>query len=81
MIPLVQRAFSFWTVESMSPIVCLETNGFDSNTKSPLVDEDGVYPWREDVLLVYDAIKSFVTEYVHIYYKGDDKLVAGDNGT
>ncbi|SPQ97668.1 Lipoxygenase domain-containing protein [Plasmodiophora brassicae] len=79
MIPLVQRAFSFWTVESMSPIVCLETNGFDSNTKSPLVDEDGVYPWREDVLLVYDAIKSFVTEYVHIYYKGDDKLVAGDN--
>lgn len=80
MVPLIQRAFKNWTVETMSPVVRLEANGFGSDSKTPII-EDGVYPWREDVLPVYEAIKSFVTEYISIYYKGDDELVSGDHGT
>lgn len=78
MFPLIQRAYSLWTYEFLSPLHLLKQNGFTDGIKSPLVDTPGAYPWREDVLLIYEAIHEFTSKYVNHYYKGDDKLVAAD---
>jgi hypothetical protein len=78
MIPLIQKAFGQWTLASLSPVTKLEMNGFHKDSKSPLINEEGTYPWREDVLLMWDAITGFVENYVETYYKNDAKLVMGD---
>ena len=38
------------------------------------VDKLAAYPFRDDTLLLWQAIKDFVTEYVGIYYTDDDAV-------
>ena len=61
-------AFDFYT--KMLPADLAERNVNDTAT---LVD----YPYRDDALLVWQAINQWATQYVNIYYASDD-AVLGD---
>jgi hypothetical protein len=64
----------------MSPVALMEKNGFGPNAKSPLVQQEGAYPWREDSLLIWDAILSCTREYLNLYYQNDIKIIKDDCG-
>ena len=46
----------------------LEKRGVDDKEKLP------VYPYRDDALLIWDAIHQWVSDYLNIYYKGDEDV-------
>jgi arachidonate 15-lipoxygenase len=55
-------------------------NMLPNNLKKRGVEDSAVlpnYPYRDDALLVWNAIREWVTEYINIYYE-NDQAVTGD---
>ncbi len=46
----------------------LEKRGVDDTTMLP------VYPYRDDALLIWDAIHQWVSDYLHIHYNSDEDV-------
>ncbi len=63
----------FWKVWNFRDVAVLPVDlarrGMDNNG-SP----DIAYPYRDDGLLVFDAIRDFVKEYIDLYYRTDDDV-------
>jgi linoleate 9S-lipoxygenase len=76
-VPLAAKGYENWNVFDFAPDVQLKNNGFGKDAKTPLFNE-GAYPWREDALDLWGAIQSYVREFVQVFYKGNDSLVAED---
>ena len=47
----------------------LQKRGVDDTTTLP------VYPYRDDALLIWDAIRQWVYDYLHIYYQNDGDVL------
>ncbi|MEM7554982.1 MAG: lipoxygenase family protein [Cyanobacteria bacterium P01_A01_bin.84] len=45
-----------------------QQRGVDDTTQLP------VYPYRDDAMLIWDAIHQWVSDYLRIYYKSDDDI-------
>lgn len=68
---MISEARQAWNWDEQSPEQLFKDRG---------VDEDSLpgFEFRDDTLLLWKAIKTFVREYLTVYYKNDDSVVADD---
>ncbi|KAM9364331.1 polyunsaturated fatty acid 5-lipoxygenase-like [Pholidichthys leucotaenia] len=71
-VQLVQKAMKNLTFRSLCFPDMIKSRGVDSKEELP------TYFYRDDGYKVWEAIKSFVTDVVHIYYTSDE-MVQGDD--
>ena len=73
MFELMRRAFNTWRMDKEGSLPeDLKARGLDDLNVLPC------YHFRNDAILLYDAIKRYVRDYVHLYYTSKDLLI-GDN--
>lgn len=61
-------AYKGWRFDHENPITDLKQRGVFDKESLPK------YPYREHALEVWGAIKSYVTDYVALYYKSEDDI-------
>ncbi len=68
---MIAQAREAWNWDGQSPEQLFKDRG---------VDEDSLpgFEFRDDTLLLWKAIKTFVRDYLTVYYKNDDSCVADD---
>lgn len=59
-----------WNLDDALPPVALRRRGVDDASALP------DYPYRDDALLVWDAVRAWVSDYVRLYYTSDADLLA-----
>jgi arachidonate 15-lipoxygenase len=67
---IVVNAYQEWSLDQFALPTELKNRGVDDKVKLPH------YPYRDDGLLLWDAIKKFVSSYLEIYYKTPQDLSA-----
>ncbi len=67
---IVVNAYEEWSLDQFSLPTELKNRGVDDPNKLPH------YPYRDDGLLLWNAIKKFVSEYLKLYYKTPQDLTA-----
>ena len=67
---LVVNAYKEWSLDEFALPTELKNRGVDNEGNLPH------YPYRDDGLLLWNAIKKFVSEYLKIYYKTPENLTA-----
>lgn len=65
---LVRTAIRTHPIDESTPARDLRARGLDNRDALPF------HPYRDDALLVWDAIESFVGEYLALYYPIDDEV-------
>ncbi|QLE47390.1 lipoxygenase [Nostoc sp. C057] len=65
---IVVNAYQEWSLDQFSLPTELKNRGMDDPNNLPH------YPYRDDGLLLWNAIKKFVSEYLQIYYKTPQDL-------
>ncbi|WAQ94822.1 LOX5-like protein [Mya arenaria] len=69
-VQLIGRHRSLWRLDVAGTLPAdLRTRGVEDQEIVP------DYPCRDDALLSYNAIRSYVTKYVHLYYASDEVLI------
>lgn len=68
---MIAQAREAWNWDEQNPEQLFKSRG---------VDEDSLpaFEFRDDTLLLWQAIKKFVGEYLTVYYQNDESLVAND---
>lgn len=68
---MIAEARKAWNWDEQSPEQLFKDRG---------VDEDSLphFEFRDDTILLWKAIKQFVRDYLTVYYKNDNSLIAGD---
>ncbi|WP_392535044.1 lipoxygenase family protein [Nostoc sp. C117] len=67
---IVVNAYKEWSLDQFALPTELKNRGVDDKEKLPH------YPYRDDGLLLWNAIKKFVSNYLEIYYKTPEDLTA-----
>jgi arachidonate 15-lipoxygenase len=67
---IVVNAYQEWSLDQFSLPTELKNRGMDDPNNLPH------YPYRDDGLLLWNAIKKFVSEYLKLYYKTPQDLTA-----
>ncbi|MBU2870867.1 lipoxygenase family protein [Colwellia sp. E2M01] len=68
---MIAEARQSWRWDEQSPEQLFKDRGVDTNSLPH-------FEFRDDTLLLWQAIKSFVREYLTVYYENDDKTVEQD---
>jgi len=66
---VVKKALDTYPLDQTDPHRDLKARGLDDPTGLP------IHPYRDDVLPVWEAIQTFVGEYVDLYYRSDEDVV------
>lgn len=66
---IVKRAFSQWRFDAAMPEAVFKARGVDDPAVLPC------FPFRDDTLLLWKAIQTFVGSYLEIYYPTDQAVV------
>jgi len=69
---MIAEAREAWQWDGQSPEQLFKDRGVDEHSLPG-------FEFRDDTLLLWQAIKKFVTEYLTVYYKNDDSVVANDS--
>lgn len=69
---MIAEARQAWHWDGQSPEQLFKDRGVDENSLPG-------FEFRDDTLLLWQAIKKFVREYLTVYYKNDDSVVAEDS--
>jgi len=67
------------TIDSAHKVIAKAVEGFQFNTRMPdhdfqargVDDANLLYPYRDDALMVWEAINSWVSEYIDVFYSSD----------
>jgi arachidonate 15-lipoxygenase len=63
-----KNAYEEWSLDQFALPTELKNRGMDDVASLPH------YPYRDDGMLVWNAIKKFVSKYLHLYYKTPDDI-------
>lgn len=69
---LVKEAYEGWNLKDFAFPKEIENRGMDNVERLPH------YPYRDDGMLVWNAIYTFVSEYLNHYYKKDSQRIIDD---
>lgn len=69
---MIAEARKAWHWDGQSPEQLFKDRGVDENSLPG-------FEFRDDTLLLWKAINKFVREYLTVYYKNDDSVVADDS--
>lgn len=69
---LVKEAYEGWNIKDFAFPKEIENRGMEQVEKLPH------YPYRDDGMLVWNAIYTFVSEYLNHYYKKDSQRIIDD---
>ena len=69
---MIAEAREAWLWDGQSPEQLFKDRGVDENSLPG-------FEFRDDTLLLWKAINKFVREYLAVYYKNDDSVVADDS--
>ncbi|BAY78233.1 lipoxygenase-like protein [Nostoc linckia NIES-25] len=67
---IVVNAYKEWSLDKFALPTEIKNRGVDDPQKLPH------YPYRDDGMLLWNAIKKFVSEYLNLYYKTPEDLTA-----
>ncbi|MBD2411011.1 lipoxygenase [Nostoc calcicola FACHB-389] len=67
---IVVNAYKEWSLDEFALPTEIKNRGMDDKLKLPH------YPYRDDGMLLWNAIKKFVSEYLKLYYKTPQDLTA-----
>lgn len=65
---IVKNAYEEWSLDQFALPTELKNRGMDDVANLPH------YPYRDDGMLVWNALKNFVSNYLHFYYKNPDNV-------
>lgn len=69
-VELIKNAYQNWSFDDMDFPNDLAKRGVDNSNTLPY------YPFRDDGLLIWNLLGEYVTEYINLYYKSDNDVVA-----
>jgi arachidonate 15-lipoxygenase len=69
-VQLIKNAYQNWTFDDLSFPGGLHRRGVNDSAALPY------YPYRDDGMLIWDRLGSYINEYIALYYLGDDDVTA-----